>query len=394
MRRSIFALGLALSLALPVVPVKAADHGDAPGIAHDRGADLGDCFLFRDPNDNSRLVIGMTTQGFIVSGEMVNFGIFDPLLRYRFEIENTGDFRPDRTIDVRFSERLRTFEAQTATITLNNRRRDSFTARATNPSLAPTANAQVVTDDPLTGISFFAGPVDDPFFFDIPAFARFNASVAAGSPNPAVFDRGRDSFAGYNVMAIALRFPISLVQGNSNIIGLECQTDRQTQRQTDEGIARGSGAFRQADRAGNPAVNVALIPFPRKNAHNGADTSDDARGEFDADITGTLNALGTDPATQDAILNIVARNGDLLRLDLSIPNTGPMGGTNPEAGFPNGRRLGDDTVDVLLGLVSNGALVNGDNADASDVPPNDVFPFFALPQQPRDPGVIDDNTRN
>ena len=44
-------------------------------------------------------------------------------------------------------------------------------------------------------------------------------------------------------------------------------------------------------------------------------------------------------------------------------------------------------------MINNGTTL-GDNVNASDVPPQDAFPFFALPQQPRDPAVIDDNTRN
>ena len=69
----------------------AADHGDAPFVSGSvPNADLGDGFLFLDPNDNSRLVIAMTLQGFIPAGEAVNFSVFDPLLTYRFEARNHG----------------------------------------------------------------------------------------------------------------------------------------------------------------------------------------------------------------------------------------------------------------------------------------------------------------
>jgi len=85
---------------------EAADHGDAPLTAHDLGADLNDVYMFRDPNDNSRLILIMTVHGFIVPGEASNFGIFDPAIRYRFELETSGDARPDGAIDVRFSPRV------------------------------------------------------------------------------------------------------------------------------------------------------------------------------------------------------------------------------------------------------------------------------------------------
>src|SRR5215213_753146 len=85
------------------VSARAADHGDAPNVAGDQSADLGDTYVFLDPNDNTKLVLAMTFRGFIVPGEAVNFTVFDPNTLYRFEIENTGDARADEFIDVTFS---------------------------------------------------------------------------------------------------------------------------------------------------------------------------------------------------------------------------------------------------------------------------------------------------
>jgi hypothetical protein len=75
------------------------------------------------------------------------------------------------------------------------------------------------------------------------------------------------------------------------------------------------------------------------------------------------------------------------------PNTGTGGGTNPEAAFPNGRRLGDDVIDTILTIVANGATL-GDSVDGNDVPYRNKFPFLAPPHQPQAPGVLDDGTRN
>src|ERR1700723_3024948 len=73
------------------VQVDASDHLDSPQVAQDRAADIGDNYAFLDPNDNSMVVLMMTTQNFIVSSEHFGMVIFDSNLRYRFEIENTGD---------------------------------------------------------------------------------------------------------------------------------------------------------------------------------------------------------------------------------------------------------------------------------------------------------------
>src|SRR5258708_7720308 len=85
--------------------VRAADHGDAPNVAGDQACDLADVYFFLDPNNNHKVVLIGTLRGFTVPGEAVNFAIFDPNVRYRFEIENTGDARPDAFVDVTFDKR-------------------------------------------------------------------------------------------------------------------------------------------------------------------------------------------------------------------------------------------------------------------------------------------------
>ena len=392
---SALVLLVAISILLsPAWRIDAADHGDAPLTAHELSADLNDLYFFLDPNDNSRVVLIMSVNNFIVPGENGNFGIFDPALRYRFEIENTGDARPDGAIDVRFGPRLAVGgvpQAQLATINLPNGR--TFTAPSTNSSnTADVGLTQIVTTDATSGAMFFAGLVDDPFFFDIPAFGRFNASIRAGAPNPGVFSRGRDSFAGYNTMAIALSVPVSLFRGSGNEIGAIIETQRRTPQlyNARTGEAFGAGPWVNLDRMGNPGVNVALVPFNSKNAYNAANPGDDAKGRFAAGIVGTLqNFYGTDSTSIGILANVAVTRGDILRLNVTVPNTG----TNPEAAFPNGRRLTDDVIDTLLFLINNRQPL-GDNCNANELPFRSTFPFLALPNQPKVPGTIDDNTRN
>jgi len=375
-------------------PARAADHGDAPNTDQDPGADIADVFTFLDPNDNTKVVIIGTVHGFIVPGEAGNFAAFDPNVKFRFNLEQTGDAKPDAFIEVTFSERTDSTAPQTATIVLPNK--EKFTAPTTPATLAAVANPQVITTDPTSGVKFFAGETDDPFFFDIPAFNRFVASVKAGHPDPTQFNRGRDTFAGYNVLAIALELPKALVQGKANAskIGVEFVTLRRSQSPPDsKGVIHSSGSFRQVDRMGNPAVNVALIPFAEKNAYNAGTPVDDAKGKFASFIVATLTLFGTDTAHIDTLATVAIKTGDYLRLDLTIPNTGTGGGDNAAASYPNGRRLKDDTIDILLTIINNGNPL-GDNVNANDVPLNDTFPFLALPHQPQANGVIDDLTRN
>lgn len=390
---AVFAVLLTCAFLLAPAPrTEAADHADSPLVANDRAADLADSYLFVDPSDASKVVIAMTVQGFIVPGEAVNFVGFDPNIRYRFELETSGDAKPDKFVDIRFSARTSGSAPQTATITLPNNR--IFMAPTTVATLAATPRPFTVTNDATSDVDFFAGEVDDPFFFDIPGFARFRDSILAGNPDPSQLERGRDTFAGYNTMAIALRLPISLIGPSGNTIGLNSVTQRQTKTKllsTGETVGKGK-KFLNVDRAGVPGVNALLVPFGRKNAYNAASTQDDAAGTFIPDIAGTLTALGTNSDNINILASVAIVSGDMLHLDTTIENSGPGGGNNAGAGFPNGRRLQDDVVDTLLFFVANQTPI-GDGVPANDVSFTDTFPYFAPPQQPRNPGQ-DDNTQN
>jgi hypothetical protein len=376
----------------PAPPIDAADHGDAPLVDQDQGADIADCFVFLDPNDNTKVVIIGTVHGFIIPGEARNFGAFDHNVRFRFEIENTGDAKPDQFIDITFSKRTAADAAQTATIILPNGQ--SFTAPSTVPTFDAAPPAPVITTNSANGATFFAGLVDDPFFFDLPAFNRFVASVKAGSPDPTTLQRGRDSFAGYNILCMALSVPATMLKGSGNVIGVDFLTQRRLpQVHTKDGDISGFGPYYTVDRTATPAVNVALIPFGRKNEYNASTTIDDANGKFASDIIATLTLFGTDNAHIGILANVAVVHGDFLRLDLTAANTGNSGGTNSGAGFPNGRRLADDVIDTILTLINNGNAL-GDNVNANDVPLRNSFPFVAPPHQPLPPGTIDDQTRN
>lgn len=377
----------------------AADHAESTSVSEDPGADLGDSFLFLNPNDNTRVVLAMTVAGFIVPAEQANLGFFPSRILYRFEIENTGDAVPDRVIDVIFSEQTSRSAPQIATIYPYGIKSKAgvFTAPTTVATTAPVANPFVVTT--VSGVKFFAGMTDDPFYFDIPAFGRFVNSVLGGTPDPSQFNRARDSFGGYNVHTIALEFPVSSLQGAGNVIGLNTVTlrPRNTHRQN-SGTVFGAGGWVQVDRTAVPAVNTALIPFPRKNEYNTATPADDANGQFAGSIVGTLTALGTSAANIGILANVAVANGDILRLNVSTPNMsigfGERITTPGYTGFPNGRRTGDDTVDVLLYFITNQALTMGDNVNSNEVAIPNSFPFFALPTQPFASGVVDDRTRN
>ncbi len=415
----------------PSAKMRASDHADGPTVAADSGADLADLYAFLDPLDNSKVVLIGTLHGFIVPGEGNNLALFDPGVRITFAIENTGDAIPDLFLDVNFTERMivgtDTSPSQQATLkfrgavpkTLVGKKGVFDQIPVNQPSESAVAPPQITHElsnasNPSPGITFFAGETDDPFFFDIPGFSRFVAGVKSGDPNAADnLNRGRDTFAGYDVMAIVIRLPADLLvsskSGAPSKIGVSLSSSRQEER-TVKGLKVGAGPWLQVDRVGIPGINAVIIPYNDKNLFNASTPLDDAKGKFFNDIAGTFTALGTDP-THLAILASVAGlpahappvkkseygTGDYLRLETNSmlkPNDGIGGAGSNANGFPNGRRPGDDVIDTIIFLTTNGTITTGDHVDANDRTFSTSFPYLATPNQPRDPGVIDDGTRN
>ncbi len=393
----LLALGMTI-LPLPATRTSASDHIDSPIITQDRGSDLADTFAFLDPNDNSKVVLMMSTQAFVVSGEHFGMAIFDHNIRYRFEIENTGDAKPDAFIDVLYSPGLGRVTSQTATIELPNGKK--FTAPTTVSDQEYKAPEFVITNNSENNAAFYAGVADDPFFLDDTGANRFVASsiMNPGRPNKSLLSErgGRDTYAGFNTLITAVSVPASMLKGRGNVIGINAVTQRrERQRIGRNNQVTGDGDWVTVDRDGGPLVNNGLIPPPRKDEYNAASTEDDAKGRFKDDIVKSLKGLGTNDAHIAMLAKAAVETGDILRLDLTVPNKGAGGGNNKDGGFGKmgGRRLQDDVVDMVFTIINNGKPL-GDLVNGNEVPFRNQFPFVADPTQPFPPGKNpDDHTR-
>jgi hypothetical protein len=398
--------------------VPAADHLEAPIVAQDLGADIADVYFFLDPNDNNFAVVACTTHSFITPSENANAGFFDSTLRFRFAFENTGDATQDYFIDVTHSKQMSRTVPQSASIVIGPKAGllptgRAFTASTTisraafGPQGAPTfgggTSAQqtsTITTDALTGVSYFGGLIDDPFFFDLGAELAYRNSRFAGMTNPAILTRGRDSFAGTNTLVVVLRVPVALLKGPAgNVVGMVCFVQRPATVIRDPlnpAKDRPSGKYLNIDRMATPAVNTVFTSYANKDRYNRSTPERDAVNAdgFATDIVATLQALQTDSTSIGILAGIAVTNGDYLRLDTSIPNTGTEGGKNAEAKFPNGRRPNDDVIDTIVTLVNN-RVFQGDAVDDNELPMRDAFPFFAQPHMPFPPGAgSEDLTRN
>ena len=413
--------GLALSavaIAAFAASARGADHLEAPIVAQDLGADIADVFFFLDPNDNNFAVVACTTHSFITPSENANAGFFDSTLRFRFAFENTGDAKQDYFIDVTHSKQTSRTVPQTASVVVGPKagllpRGREFKAPTTisraafGPQGPPTfgggTSAQqtpTITTDATTGISYYGGLIDDPFFFDLGAELSYRNSRFANMTNPAILTRGRDSFAGTNTLVVCLRVPVNLLKGPAgNVVGMCCFVQRQATTVFDPANPRKdktSGKYVNIDRMATPAVNTVFTSYGNKNLYNRSTPERDAVNAdgLATDIVATLQALQTDSTSISIFAAIAVTNGDYLRLDTSIPNTGPEGGTNSAAAFPNGRRPNDDVIDTIVTLVNN-RVFQGDAVNDNELPMRSAFPFFAPQHMPFPPGAgSEDLTRN
>jgi hypothetical protein len=260
--------------------------------------------------------------------------------------------------------------------------------------------AQFVYDIAIPGCTLpgrmFVGQRRDPFAVNLgETFDLVNIRNPLGPTNAE-----RSDLEDKNVSALALELPAScLVSSGSPVIAgwttARLRDSGATGRADGArlGLSDAAGGSRQVSRLGNPLVNEAVIGLKDKDAFNASDPADDAR--FLKYVTNPtlpkileilFGAAGVRAPTQfpraDLVavfltgvdgVNKTAGAGEMLRLNTSIPakpaeaqnNLGVIGGDL--AGFPNGRRPGDDVVDVALRVLM-GKLLSADVAPSGQLP--------------------------
>lgn len=289
--------------------------------------------------------------------------------------------------------------------------------------------AEAIHGLPGGGLTY-AGQADDPFFLDLRVF-----DLLYGAPR--LNEVGQDTLRGYNVNTIAIQVPkkdLALhhdAAGNP-VIGVWSTTEQRSLTLHPEGGASLGGKYVQVSRLGNPLVNEVISAANQKDGFNASTPVQDHLNrafldrvidpEVPKDIQ-TLYGIKAPPAPRNDLVEIFATgvaknapgpiNADLnsqllnrgvnpkefvpaeeLRLNMDVPvnhdpnRLGVLGGDLQ--GFPNGRRLSDDVVDIeiqaLEGAFSRGlpprivqALAAGDKVDHNDRPFSDFFPYVALP---------------
>jgi hypothetical protein len=309
----------------------------------------------------------------------------------------------------------------------------SFAGKVSMPNY-PKLRAEAVKsfNDPTSfdGHKTFAGQADDPFFLDLRVFDLLYGTHLQ--------ETGQDTLCGYNVNTIALQVPKSDLALRNNaadnpVVGIWSTTEKQTLKLT-AGAATPTGPFVQVSRLGNPLVNEVVVPAGLKDAFNAITPDVDhtvtpvVNRVLDPEVPKLIQAIYGVPAPKtpredlfEIFLTGIAKNAptsngskapiqadlnsqllnknanpDLftpaeeLRLNMSIAPTAKPNRlgvlANDFQGFPNGRRLADDVVDIELqaleGAATNGivkALADGDRVNTNDHPFGTSFPYVAQP---------------
>jgi hypothetical protein len=231
----------------------------------------------------------------------------------------------------------------------------------------------------------FVGQRKDPFVVNL------GRTFDLVNLNPLAASGGTDDLADKNITTLALEVPIAcLSAGSDPVIGAWTSASLRQVRLLDgtpksglQATEKTGGAWVQVSRLGMPLVNEVVIGLKDKDRFNGSKPKDD--GQFADYVTNpTLPALleilfgsaGVKAPTNFPRNDLVTafltgvpglnkpanvRASEMLRLNTSTAPTakgaqntlGVLGGDN--AGFPNGRRPGDDVVDAAL-RVSMGVL--------------------------------------
>lgn len=281
--------------------------------------------------------------------------------------------------------------------------------------------ARVADLDPYTrsgvaqlrnGYVAFAGQRDDGFYADIQSIFDLDFSFGASTGTPT---KPFDSQGGMNVHTIVFSIPLDELASRGaagpKLAGVYATTSRARSNggrrwNAPEG-ERPSAILDQVGRQGNPLFVEALLPIRDKDRYNQTTPTEDFAFTPSVDNPELSRVLGVRPiidlrtiftpdvirvdlttgparlAGQAGFNRLSVFGGDVLKSQFQDPFGN--GGFIP-GGWPNGRRFGDDVVDIaIIALGAAGPLgTDFSGADIDRVKNNDItynvaFPYAATP---------------
>jgi len=443
MRTNILALSVIFLVSLSMMPGQASSHREAPLTSQDPTADNTDLYAFVSPDEPDKVTLIANFIPFQKPDGGPNFYNFDPNVIYEIHIDNNGDAVEDITYQWRFTTEVRnpaTFLYNTGVVNsldspnLNvrqfyrltridgPRRTGTVTELAGRlpvppPNIGPRSTPNYGAlgggiQQLANNTRVFAGQRDEGFYVDLAIFDLLGLGTG----------QIEDSTAGFNVSTLAIQVPKSALSRSGTtpasasdpnaIIGVWSTSSRFATRTLTPGGQTHSGPLVQVSRLGNPLVNEAVIDLARKDAFNGLEPTGDAAAldrVTDPEVPKLLKLIfnvDSPPAPRSDLVTIFltgipglnqpanVRASEQLRLNMAIPPSSsphPMGVLAGDlAGFPNGRRVGDDVLDIVLQAAAGATPLTpaynrspnntlGDGVSRNDVPYLTQFPYLGVP---------------
>lgn len=189
----------------------AADHIDTPAVTG-QSSDITDLYVFR-AQDANNLVFVANTQGLLAPGSTAA-AKFDANTVIEFNIDNNADAIEDLVIQCKYDAASNTMKVYGPILPSEKGTRSKIEGNVT-ASVAVTAyGSAAVTGTGATGVKVFAGPRDDPFFFDLAQFKKILAGAATGF---LPLGMATDAFAGTNVLSVVVEVPKTLLNSSGSI---------------------------------------------------------------------------------------------------------------------------------------------------------------------------------
>lgn len=426
---SVFLFAVALALILSSGSLSASSHSEAPGISKLASLDGTDVYAFVSPDKPTTVTLIALYYPLLEPNAGPNFYRFNDAGVYDILVDTNGDCIEDVTYRFTFSTDINNKDSVLAYLpgSLNitqhykvteirgSKHTVLGTGTVAQPRVGPVTTPNyggTIFDEGIStfgNVKTFAGLTDDPFFADLASL--FDALTIRKLPGNQ--GGGRDGLSGFNVLATAVQVPIGDLGGSIIGVWQESYVPRTT-IQTRTGQQH-SGGIVEVSRLGMPLVNELIIPLKDKEKWNSSEPKDDAQFlsyVTDPQIAQLIHAvygIPVPPAPRNDLVAIFLTGieglnkptggsaCEELRLNMTIPpakNPNRLGLlAGDKAGFPNGRRLADDVVDITLRAAAGGTPFTpstnkapnnqlGDGVDANDEAFQTSFPYLALPHNP------------
>ncbi|RNC86928.1 MAG: DUF4331 domain-containing protein [Winogradskyella sp.] len=198
---------LAAIIGVTSIVAIAADHIDAPAVIGGT-TDITDFYAFQGEN-TSNMVFVANVQGLLSPGSTAN-AAFDENTLIEINIDTNNDNVEDLVIQATPRDGRMYFFGPAAP--LQTGLNSTILTNDASGSVEITPYGQNAITSTENGIQFFAGPRDDPFFFDSAQYNAIIDGMATSFNNP-----GNDTFAGTNVLSVVVEVPKSLIGGSGTI---------------------------------------------------------------------------------------------------------------------------------------------------------------------------------